>query len=99
MAHGDAVVHGDGVEFLGYATGFLDLTSNQLAHVLQVDVAGNELGEGVGHGDDRLVEIFILHTSGAPQCAGTRHVAAGGGGLGTILRHGAPLGIRLCKQA
>jgi hypothetical protein len=38
--------------------------------------AGHELGEGVHHGDDGLVEVAILHAGGAPQgtCAG--HVAA-----------------------
>ncbi|MDF5827735.1 hypothetical protein P4233_06965 [Pseudomonas aeruginosa] len=47
MAHGDAVVDGDGVEFLGHAAGLLDLAGDQLAEVLQVHVAGHELGEGV----------------------------------------------------
>ena len=46
MAHGDAVVHGDGVELLGDAAGRLDFTGHQLAQVLQVHVAGHELGEG-----------------------------------------------------
>src|SRR5690554_662243 len=27
-------------------------------------VPGHELGEGVGHGDDRLVEVIILHAGG-----------------------------------
>jgi hypothetical protein len=45
VAHGDAVVDGDGVEFLGDAAGCLDLARHQLAHVLEVNVAGNELGE------------------------------------------------------
>ena len=45
MAHGDAVIDGDGVEFLGHAAGRLDLARDQLAEVLQVDVAGHELGE------------------------------------------------------
>jgi hypothetical protein len=31
-----------------------DLAGDQLAQVLQVHVAGHELGEGVGDGDDRL---------------------------------------------
>src|SRR5690606_34733578 len=36
MAHGDTVVHGDGVEFLGHAAGLLDLARHQLTQVLQV---------------------------------------------------------------
>ncbi|MNN49104.1 hypothetical protein D3C81_1636110 [compost metagenome] len=88
MAHGDAVVDGDGVEFLGHAAGLLDLAGDQLAEVLQVHVAGHELGEGVGDGDDRLVEVAILHAGGTPQGAGAGHVAAGGGGAGAVFRHG-----------
>ncbi len=88
VTHGDAVVDGDGIEFLGHATGLLDLARDQLAHVLEVDMAGHELGEGVGDGDDRLAEILVGHAGGAPQRAGAGHVAAGGGGAGTVFGHG-----------
>ncbi len=57
MAHGDAVIDGDGVELLGDAAGLLDLARDQLAEILQVDMARHELGEGVDHRDDRLAEI------------------------------------------
>jgi hypothetical protein len=87
VAHGDAVVHGDRVEFLGDAAGSFDLTGDQLTQILQVHVTGHELGEAVGDGDDRLFEVAVLHASGTPQGAGTRHVATGGGSAGTILRH------------
>ncbi len=88
MAHGDAVVHRDGVEFLGHGAGGLDLARDELTHVLQVHMAGDELGEGIGDRDDRLGEIAVLHAGGAPQGAGAGHVAAAGGGPGTIVRHG-----------
>ncbi len=80
MAHRDAVVDRDRVELLGDAAGRLDLARNQLAEILQMDVAGHELGERVDHRDDRLAEIAILHAGGAPQAAGAGHVAAVGGG-------------------
>ena len=35
MAHGDAVIHRDGVEFLGDAAGRLDLARDQLAEILR----------------------------------------------------------------
>ncbi|MOA08493.1 hypothetical protein D3C78_1282650 [compost metagenome] len=98
MAHGDAVVDGDGVEFLGHAAGLLDLAGDQLAEVLQVHVAGHELGEGVGDGDDRLLEVLVLHPGGAPQRAGAGHVAAEGGGFRAIVRHGGFPAIRRIRN-
>ena len=87
VSHGDTVVDRDGVELLGDAAGALDLARDQLAQVLQVDVARNELRERIRDGDDRLVEIPVLHSGGAPQAAGSGHIAAVGGGSGTIYRH------------
>ncbi|OSM05154.1 hypothetical protein MAIT1_03307 [Magnetofaba australis IT-1] len=52
-------------------------------------VAGNELREGVDHGDDGLAEIGLLDASGAPQGARAGHIAAMGGGFRAIFRHGA----------
>ncbi len=88
MAHGDAVIDRDGVELLGDAAGLLDLARHQLAEILEVDMAGHELGEGVRHRDDRLAEIAVLHARGAPEAAGAGHVAAMGRGADTQLRHG-----------
>ncbi|KPY72918.1 Two component transcriptional regulator, winged helix family [Pseudomonas savastanoi pv. fraxini] len=87
VAHGDTVIDRNGVEFLGHATGALDFTRDQLAHVLEVDVAGYELGEGVGDGDDRFLEVFVLHARGAPQGTGAGHVAAVGGRFRAVIRH------------
>ena len=67
VTHGDAVVDGDGVEFLGHATGRADGFGDDLADVAQVHVAGHELGERVGDGHDRLAEIVVGHAGGAPQ--------------------------------
>src|SRR5690606_16929125 len=44
VAHGDTVIHRDGVELLGHAASLFDFAGNQLAHVLQVHVTGHELG-------------------------------------------------------
>jgi hypothetical protein len=88
VAHGDAVVDRDGVELLGDAAGRLDLARDQLAQILQMHVAGHELGEAVGDGDDRLAEVAVLHAGGAPQRARAGHVATVGGGAGTVVGHG-----------
>ena len=88
MAHGDAVIHRDGVELLGDTAGFLDLACDELAEILQVHVAGHELGERIDHGNDRLAKILVLHAGGAPEAAGARHVAAVSRGSGAIGGHG-----------
>ena len=72
MAHGDAVVHRDGVEFLGHASGRLYFARHQLAEVLQMHMAGHELGEGIGDRDDGLVEVAVLHAGGPPQARARR---------------------------
>ena len=87
VAHRDAVVDRDGVEFLGYAARGLDLARDQLAEVLEVHVAGHELGEGIGDRDDRLAKIAVLHAGCAPKAARAGHVTAMGGSAGAIRRH------------
>ncbi len=69
VAHGDAVIDRNGVEFFGHAAGAFDFAGNQLAEVFQVHVARYELGERVGDGNDRLFKVFVLHPGGAPQSA------------------------------
>jgi hypothetical protein len=76
MPHGDAVVDGDGVELAGDGARGCDLVGDQLAQVLEVDVAGNELRERVGDGDDRLAEVTVGHAGRTPQGACACHVAS-----------------------
>ena len=76
MAHGDAVIDRDRVEFLGDAARFLNLTRDELAHVFQMYVTGHKLREGIGHGNDRFAEVAVFHPGGAPEAAGTGHIAA-----------------------
>ncbi len=87
VAHGDAVIHGDCVELLGDATRGFDLAGHQLAQILEVNVTGHELGEGVDHGYDGLAKILICHAGGTPEGAGPGHVTSVGGGGGSQLRH------------
>ncbi len=79
VAHGDAVVDGDGVELLGDAAGLADRGRDEVAHVLEVYVAGDELRVRVGDRDDRLAEVLRAHAGRAPEGAGAGHVAAVGG--------------------
>ena len=87
MTHGDAVINGDGVEFLGHPAGRLDLARDELPQLHEVHVSRHKLREGVDHGDDRLVEIAVFHAGGTPQRARSSHVAALGRGTGTIDGH------------
>ena len=80
VAHGDAIIHRDGVEFLGDAARRLDLAGDQLAQILQMHMARDKLGKAVGHRDDRLAEIRVRHAGGAPQPPRAGHVATVGGG-------------------
>ena len=71
---------------------------------LQVHVAGHELGEAVGDGDDRLAEVVVGHAGGAPEGAGAGHVATVGRGPRPQLRHayqhdtvGAPAHPGICR--
>ena len=76
VAHRDAVVDGDGVELGGEASEALDLFLDDLARFVQVYVSRNELGEGIGDGDDRLAELLLLHPVGQPERPGSGHPAA-----------------------
>ncbi|GGA54484.1 hypothetical protein GCM10011499_25830 [Pelagibacterium lentulum] len=80
MAHRDAVINSDSIEFLGHAASALDLAGHHLAKILQMYVTGHELGEGIDHRNNWLAEISIFHAGGAPKAAGASHVAAVSGG-------------------
>ena len=67
MPHGDTVIHGDSIEFLGNTAGLFHLPCHQLAHVFQVYMTRDKLGKGIGDSDNRLVKILVLHTGGTPQ--------------------------------
>ena len=88
MPHRNAVVHGNGVEFLGNAAGLLDFPADQLPQILEVYMAGNELSKGIGNGDDGFAKVFILHAGGAPKSTCASHIAACGRCPRTILGHG-----------
>ena len=87
VSHGDPVVDGDGVELLGDAARLFDLAGDHLTQVLQVNVARDELSEGIDDGDNRFAEVLVGHARGAPKTARAGHVAAVGGGFGTKFGH------------
>ena len=80
VAHSDAVIDGDCVKFLCDTACFFDFAGDELAQVFEVHVTRNELREGVDDGNDGLAEIVVFHACGAPEAAGSCHVAAVGAG-------------------
>ncbi len=88
MAHGDAIIHRDGIEFFGNAACCLDFSGDQLAEVFEVNVAGHKLGEGVCDRNDRLAKVTIFHACRAPEATCASHITAMGAGSGTICGHG-----------
>jgi hypothetical protein len=94
VAHGDAVVHRDGVELAGHAAGPADLLADQPAQVAQVHVAGHELHEGIHDRDDRLAEVLVGEAGGAPQRPRADGEGSFGGGAGAVAGHGGILGWR-----
>ena len=58
-AHGDAVGDGDGVELHGRAAGVANAFLHGCGEFAQMEVAGADLGPGVGDADDGLVQIFV----------------------------------------
>ncbi len=87
MAHRNAIIHSNGIHFLGDATCSFDLTRHHLTKIFQMHMARYELGEGVANSNNRLAEILVFHTGRTPKSAGTSHIAAMGRSLGTIVWH------------
>ena len=75
MAHRNAVINRDGVEFFRHTASLTNSASHQVTHIFQVHVTGHELGVGVGNRNNRFAEIIITHAGCAPQGTGTGHIA------------------------
>ena len=76
VAHGDAVVDGDGVELGSEAAQAFDLFLDDLAGLVQMDVARYELCKGIGDSDDRLAELLFFHSVRKPEGPGAGHPAS-----------------------
>ena len=88
VPHGDAVVHRDRVELARDRPGRPHCRSHHLADLTQVHVPGDELGEAVCDGDDRLADVFPGDPGGAQQGARACHVPAVRNRTGPKRRHG-----------
>jgi hypothetical protein len=85
-AHGDAVVDRDGVELHGRAAGLANALLDGLGDLAQMEVAGADLGPGVGDADDRLVQVFLAEANATEVRAGSRAGRAFGEGDRIFLR-------------
>ena len=61
VAHGDAVVDGDGVEFRGKAALRLDEGLDFLADLVEMHVSGDELRERIDNCYNGFPELFLFH--------------------------------------
>ena len=76
VAHGDTVVHGDGVHFLGDTAGSFDRACDNLADILEVDMTRYKLGVAVHHANDGLTKVFNLGSCCVPKGTCTGHFTA-----------------------
>ena len=76
VTHGNAVINSHRVELTWDAAGFLDSLGDQSSDLVQVHVAGQELVEGIGNGDNRLAEILTVHTRGTVEGASAREYSS-----------------------
>ena len=84
VAHGNAIVHGDRIEFSRKTAQFFNFSFYDLACIVQMGVSGNELGKGIGDRDDRLAELAALHPVRHPERTSPGHPAAFEGYTTTI---------------
>ena len=87
VPHGNSIINGNGIKFLGHATRLRDFLRNQLAQIAQVNMAWDKLGKGIGNGDDRLAKIIIRHPRRPPKPARARHIASVCRCFRAIVRH------------
>ena len=66
VAHSDAVIDCNSVEFFCDTAGRVHRFGDNTAHVAEVNVSGYELCERVGDGDDWFAEVIVGHARCAP---------------------------------
>jgi hypothetical protein len=74
VTHRDAIVDRDRVELARYRPGGPHGVGDDLPHLAQVHVAGDELGEAVGDRDDRLADVLARDPGSTQQRARPGHV-------------------------
>ena len=78
MAHGDAVVDGDGVELSGIAAHAFDFFADNLTYLVQMGVSGDKLCKRIDYGNDGLAKLLTLHARSYPEGTGSGHTTAFG---------------------
>ena len=76
MAHGDAVVDGNGIKLCRIAAHLLYLLTHNLTDLVQVGMTRHKLRKRVHYGNDRLAKLLMLHTGSHPQGTGSSHSSA-----------------------
>ena len=90
-AHGYAVADGDGAELEGHPVGRADAFLGTVGEAAEMDVAGCDVADQVGDGDEGLFHVFVGDAHGHQHGAGRRALGVvgylgaavlGPGGLG-----------------
>ena len=66
VAHSNAIVNGDGVEFGSIATHAFYLFLNNLSDFVQVCMSWYKLCERIDDGNNGFTKLFAFHTRGYP---------------------------------
>ena len=67
MAHGDTIVHRDGIEFERNPARLTNSLFHLAGEDIQPDMARYDVGKGIGHADKGFFHVLIGHTDGLEQ--------------------------------
>ena len=66
MAHCDAVIDCNGVEFFGDTACVFNFTCDQLSKIFEMDMPRHKLCERVNDGNDRFFKVTVFHAGRTP---------------------------------
>jgi hypothetical protein len=99
VAHGDAVVHANGVKNKGHAAGFANALLYVIANFLQVNVAGDDVNMAVANRDKGFIPVIFTHTGSSQEAAVSGAMVATLDSIGSGKRLAVGIGAHLLHSA